>query len=66
MPRILFGIIFMAQLLGACAILGIALKQTREYRTPFGKLFLPYKTQIAVVCWLIASLFANVLFAYCL
>lgn len=62
--RIFLGILFMAQVLVMCAIFGNALKQTREYRTPFGKLFLPYKTQVVLCLWLIASLFANVLFAY--
>lgn len=64
--RIVLGIGFMAQLLVMCAIFGLAIKQTREYRTPFGKLFLPYRTQVVLCIWLLISLFANVLFAYCL
>ena len=62
--RIFWGIAFMAQLLVMCAIFGTAMRDVKSYRTPFGKLFLPYKTQVVVCIWLMVSLFANVLFAY--
>lgn len=54
-------VLFVAQLLGAAAMFGIALRDARSYRTPFGKLFLPYKTQVIVCLWLMASLLANII-----
>lgn len=55
------ALLYMAQLLGICAIFGMALRNARQYRTPFGKLFLPYKTQIILCIWLFGSLFVNLL-----
>lgn len=58
------GIFFIAQLLVIAAIFGLALKDQKEYRIPFGKLFLPLKLQVALCIWLMISLFCNVLFVY--
>ena len=62
--RIFCGVLFMGQLLVLCAIFGNALRDAKQYKTPFGKLFLPYKAQVGLCIWLMISLFANVLFAY--
>lgn len=53
-------ILFIAQILGLAAIFGNAIHDARQYKTPFGKLFLPYKLQVIMCLWLFASLFANV------
>lgn len=61
MIRNVLALLYMAQLLGICAIFGMALRDARQYRTPFGKLFLPYNTQIVLCIWLFGSLFVNLL-----
>lgn len=53
-------ILYIAQILGLAAIFGTAIHDARQYKTPFGKLFLPYKLQVIMCLWLFASLFANV------
>lgn len=58
--REIAAFVMMAQVLGVAAILGTSLRDLRSYRTPFGKLFLPFKTQVIVLIWLLASLFLNV------
>lgn len=62
--RTVLGTLFMFQLLVVCALLGLALKDQKEYRIPFGKLFFPYKLQIGMALWLIVSLMANLLFVF--
>lgn len=57
----LFVVLYMAQILVAGAILGNAIRDARAYRTPFGKLFLPYKLQVGMVIWLIISNFVSIL-----
>lgn len=54
--------LFIAQVLGAAALLGTAIRNARAYKVPFGRLFLTEKQQIIVLLWLLASLFANVTF----
>lgn len=61
MIRNVLALLYMAQLLGIYTIFGMALRDARQYRTPFGKLFLPYKTQIVLCIWLFGSLFVNLL-----
>lgn len=61
MVRNILAFLYMAQLLGISALVGMALYDARQYRAPFGKLFLPYKTQIVLCIWLFGSLFVNLL-----
>lgn len=58
--RTVITFLFIFQILGAAALFGTALRDSQAYRVPFGKQFMPYRTQICVCLWLIASLFANV------
>ena len=54
--------VFIFQALVAAALLGNAIHDARQYKVPFGRLFLSEKQQVIVMIWLIASLFANVCF----
>lgn len=65
MMRLIMFLLFAAQLFVLAYIFGTALHDARQYKTPFGKLFLPYKTQVILCLWLFASLFCNV-WAICL
>ncbi len=62
--RASMGVLFIGQLLTVCTMLGLALKDMRSYRTPFGRNFLPFKTQIVVLVWRLFSRFCNVLCPY--
>lgn len=54
--------LFIFQALVAAAVLGNAIRDARQYKVPFGRLFISEKLQVIVLLWLLASLFANVLF----
>lgn len=62
MWRYILAIAFIFQTLVAAAMLGTAMHDARQYKVPFGRLFLSEKQQVIVMFWLIASLFANVCF----
>lgn len=62
MWRYVLVISFIFQALVAAAMLGTAMHDARQYKVPFGRLFLSEKQQVIVMFWLIASLFANVCF----
>lgn len=63
MLNFIIVILFIAQILGASALLGMAIRDSRQYKVPFGRNFINEKQQIIVMLWLICSLFANVCFA---
>ena len=62
MWRYILVTVFIFQALVAAALLGNAIHDARQYKVPFGRLFLSEKQQVIVMLWLIASLFANVCF----
>ena len=62
MWRYILVAIFIFQALVAAAMLGTAIHDARQYKVPFGRLFLSEKQQVIVMFWLIASLFANICF----
>ncbi len=62
MWRYILVIAFILQTLVVAAMLGTAIHDARQYKVPFGRLFLSEKQQVIVMLWLIASLFANVCF----
>lgn len=62
MWRYILVAVFIFQALVAAAMLGTAIHDARQYKVPFGRLFLSEEQQVIVMFWLIASLFANVCF----
>lgn len=62
MWRYVLVTVFIFQALVAAALLGNAIHDARQYKVPFGRLFLSEKQQVIVMLWLIASLFANICF----
>lgn len=62
MWKYIFVVLFIFQALVAAAMLGTAIHDARQYKVPFGRLFLSEKQQVIVMFWLIASLFANICF----
>lgn len=55
-------VLFIFQALVDAAIIGNTIRNARAYKVPFGRQYLPEKLQIIVLIWLMASLFANVMF----
>lgn len=62
MWRYAMVILFIGQALVAAAMLGTAIRNSRQYKVPFGRLFFSEKQQLILIFWLLASLFCNVCF----